>query len=168
MCLFFKPGELCFPSGSLGFLERQRIAYPRGQRPRKTSGAESPTGVPGQTHDGVTAFFAAGAQGTEHSVPPRRREGASEACAHSSPDSAACPFAVTDLSHEDNSMLNPMGPSSESANVWVILGTPYMPPHGERSQRFLLLTWVVTRTRAKLGALPPQSKRGPLRDGSPF
>ena len=32
------------------------------------------------------------------------------------------PFAVTNLSQEDVYMLSPMSPSSESPNMWVVLG----------------------------------------------
>ena len=70
-----------------------------------------------------------------------RRAGASEACAHISPDSAClslaalgvCPFTVIDLRHGDNYMLSPVGPPNESADVWVVVGPLYMPLHRERS-----------------------------------
>lgn len=70
-----------------------------------------------------------------------RRAGASEACAHISPDSSClspaalvvCPFTVIDLRQGDNYTLSPVGRPNESANVWVVLRTPYMPLHRERS-----------------------------------
>ena len=39
-------------------------------------------------------------------------------------DPVVYPFAVTNPSQEDIYTLSPMSPSSESPNMWVVLGAP--------------------------------------------